>query len=180
MKFITLQRFAAAVACLGMILPSMALSNETTHPPSAGGIDIALADGGVFVGQIVNAQGVAQQKAEVSVVYRGKEVVRTATDERGVFAAKGLRGGQYDIVTQGCVAPCRLWTAHTAPPVARSSALIVTSTDVVNGQYGYGNLGTPSGVLGWMQSHPLLVAGAVVTAIAVPVAIVADDDDSAS
>jgi hypothetical protein len=178
MRVITLQRLAAAIACVGMILPSAAMSNERTQSPVTSGIDIALADGGVFVGQIVDAQGVAQVESEVAVLYQGKEVVRTVTDERGVFAARGMRGGQYEVVAQGCVAPCRLWAAHTAPPAARPAALIVTNVDVVNGQYG--SLGTPGGVLGWMQSHPLLVAGAVVTAIAIPVAIAADDDDSAS
>jgi hypothetical protein len=168
-----------------MILPSAALSNETTQPPVANGIDVALADGGLFVGQIVNAHGVAQAESEVVLLYQGKEVVRTATDERGVFAAKGLRGGQYDVVAEGCVAPCRLWSAHTAPPAARPAALIVTMDEVVNGQCndcgpGYGSLGAPGGILGWMQSHPLLVTGIVVTAIAVPVAIAADDDDPAS
>lgn len=178
MKLITLQRAAAAIACIGMIVPSAALSNEPVESPAANGVDVALADGGLFVGQIVDAQGAAQAESEVVVLYQGKEVVRTTTDERGVFAAKGLRGGQYEVMTDGCAAPCRLWTAQTAPPAARPAALIVTNVDVVNGQYG--SMAPSGGVLGWMQSHPLLVAGIVVTAIAVPVAIAADDDDSSS
>ena len=179
MKITTLQRVAAAIACVGMIVPSAALSNDVPQAPAASIADVALADGGLFVGQIVDAQGAAQAETEVALLYQGKEVVRTVTDERGVFAAKGLRGGQYDVVAQGQVAPCRLWTARTAPPAARRAALIVTNYDVVNGQYG-GNLGSSGGIIGWMQSHPLLVAGGVITAIAVPVAIAASDDDSSS
>ncbi len=178
MKLGTIQRFAATIACVGMVLPSAALSNEAPQPIVAGSIDVALAEGGLFVGQIVDAEGAPLVGSEVTVLYHGKEVVRGVTDDRGVFAAQGLRGGQYEVVAENCLAHCRLWTTATAPPAARPAALIVTNVDVVSGQYG--SLGAPGGILGWMQSHPLLVAGAVVTAIAVPVAIAADDDDSAS
>lgn len=172
MKLRTLQRMAATLSCVGMLMPSAVLAREESQPPVAG-IDIALAEGGLFVGQVVDAQGAPQVKTEVALRYQGHEVVRTITDERGVFAARGLRGGQYEVVADGYVAPCRLWAAHTAPPTARPTALIVTGSDVVAGQW----TPRPGGVLSWMQAHPLIVAGIVATAIAVPLAL-ADDDDA--
>lgn len=174
MRIKTLQRVVTAIACFGMIVPSAALSAETAPKVATSSLDVALGEGGVFRGQVVDAHGAARAQAEVAVLYQGKEVVRTVTDERGVFAAQGLRGGQYQLVTEGQVAPFRLWTADAAPPVARPAALIVADGAIVNGQYGGG------GILRWMEAHPLLVAGGVVTAIAVPVAIAASDDDTSS
>ncbi|WP_425398092.1 carboxypeptidase-like regulatory domain-containing protein [Aeoliella sp.] len=173
MRIQTLGRLAAAIACVGMIMPSAALSAEPVAA-QAPSLDVALGEGGVFRGQVVDAHGAAQAHQDVALVYQGREVVRTKTDEQGVFAARGLRGGQYQLVTQDQVAPFRLWSANAAPPTARPAALIVSGSQAVNGQYGGG------GILGWMQAHPLIVAGAVVTAIAVPVAITASDDDSSS
>lgn len=173
MRLRKLQYWAALLAAVGTTLPTAALSAEPARP-AASGVDIALSDGGLFVGQVVDAQGARLAKAEVSIRYQGKEVVRTVTDENGVFAAKGLRGGQYDVVTAEHAAPMRLWAPDTAPPSARTAALIVTGTDVVNGQYGGG------GVLSWVQAHPLIVAGVVVAAVATPIAIAASDDDDDS
>lgn len=189
MKIRKLQRVAVAVACVGMVAPQSALAvqHEARTAPRAAvedqpvepaGIDVALAQGGLFVGQVVDAHGVAQPEAEVSVIYHGEQVVATKTDENGMFAARGLRGGQYSVRVMGGQVPCRLWADHTAPPAARPAALIVSSSDAVNGQYG--GLGAPGGIVGWMQSHPMIVAGAVVTAVAVPVAVVNNDDDPTS
>lgn len=174
MRIKTMQRVAAAIACFGMIVPTAALSVEVAPPAATGSLDVALGQGGVFRGQVVDAQGAARAEAEVALMYQGRQVVRTVTDERGVFAAQGLRGGQYQLVTEGQVAPFRLWTAEAAPPTARPAALIVADSTVVNGQYGGG------GIMAWMEAHPLLVAGGVITAIAVPVAVAASDDDSSS
>lgn len=172
MRLRKLQLWAALLAAVGTALPTAALSGEAAHPSR--GTDIALGEGGLFVGQVVDAHGARLAKTEVSIRYQGKEVVRTTTDENGVFAAKGLRGGQYDVVTAECAAPMRLWAPDTAPPAARTAALIVAGTDVVNGQHGGG------GVMSWVQAHPLIVAGVVVAAVATPIAIAASDNDDDS
>lgn len=160
---------------MGMILPTAALSAEPQIEPAAPSLDVALGAEGLFRGQLVDAQGVPQQGVEVAMLYQGQEVVRSVTDQRGVFAAKGLRGGQYQVVAQNHVANYRLWNAGAAPPVARPAALMVTGSDVVNGQ-----LGGNGGLLQWMKNHPMMVATGVVAAIAVPVAVTASDDDSSS
>jgi len=163
----------AVLSCVGMMLPATAMAANVPVSP-ANGIDIALADGGLFVGQVVDAQGAPLRQSEVVLTHHGKPVVRTQTDKNGMFAAQGLRGGQYEVVTANSVVPCRLWAAQTAPPTARSSALIVTGSQIVNGQSGI----VGGGVLSWMQAHPIIVAGAVVAAIAIPLAVADNDDDA--
>jgi len=135
-----------------------------------GYIDVSLAPGGLFAGQVVNAQGVAESGAEVVLRYQGQDVVRTVTDENGSFAARGLRGGQYEVQVSGGVVHCRLWTDRTAPPAARPSALIVADSDVMNGQGGFGSL----------LSNPFVLAGIVATAVAVPVVVAQNKDEPTS
>jgi hypothetical protein len=169
MKFKSLGTVAAAVACMGMMLPPAALAEA----PVAGNNDIALRHGGVLVGQVVDQQGVAKAGTPVSIHYGKQEVARTTTDANGVFAAKGLRGGQYELLTLDGVSVCRLWAPDTAPPTARSAALVVSGNDVVRGQY----MGS---WIDWMKAHPYITAGVVATAIAVPVAVAASDNDEGS
>jgi hypothetical protein len=157
----------AAVACTGMTLPT---SGMAATPVTAGN-DIALREGGVLVGQVVNPQGVAQANTPVSIRFANHEVVRTTTDKNGIFAAKGLRGGQYELATTEGISACRLWAADTAPPAARSAALLVSGNQVIRGQ------GMMTSWVGWMKAHPYITAGTVAAAIAVPVAILDDDDD---
>ncbi len=161
---------AATIACTGMLVPTSAMATS----PAAGNHDVALREGGVLVGQVVNPQGVARANAPVSIRYADYEVVRTTTDEHGVFAAKGLRGGQYQLMTENGVSVCRLWAADTAPPAARPAALLVAGDNVVRGQ------GMAHDWVTWMKAHPYLTAGTVATAIAVPLALADDDDDQGS
>ena len=167
MKRNQFQMTLAAVACLGMMVPPGALASQ----PSSLGNDVALRPGGLLVGQVVDAQGAVQASKVVSVQYGDREVARTTTDQNGVFAAQGLRGGQYQIVTDQGMSVCRLWAPDTAPPAAHQAAIVVTGQDVVRGQWGGG------GWLNWVRSHPYITAGIIAAAIAVPLAIAADDDD---
>jgi hypothetical protein len=165
---------AAAIACMGMALPTTGMAAA----PAAGSNDVALREGGVLVGQVVNPQGAAQANAPVSIRFANHEVVRATTDKNGVFAAKGLRGGQYELATTEGISSCRLWAAETAPPAARPAALLVSGDQVVRGQgFMTSGQGMMTSWVGWMKAHPYITAGTVATAIAVPVAILDDDDD---
>jgi hypothetical protein len=176
MKRNWLGTIAAAVAGLGMALPTAGLA-----APVARNHDIALREGGVLIGQVVDQQGVTKAHANVSIRYANQEVVRTTTDENGVFAAKGLRGGQYDILTDDGMRTCRLWAADTAPPAARPAALLVSGDNVVRGQgYVPGGHGMVHSWVTWMKAHPYLTAGTVAVAVAAPLAFIDDDDDSGS
>jgi hypothetical protein len=164
----------AAFACLGMVLPPGACATQ----PTSGARDVALRPGGLLVGQVVDAQGVAQAATAVSVQQGTQEVVRTTTDQDGIFAAQGLRGGQYQIVTTSGQSFCRLWAPNTAPPSAQDAVVVVTGQDVVRGQWGGGYVAGYGGAwLEWIKAHPYITAGVVAAAVAVPVAVVADDDN---
>jgi hypothetical protein len=139
--------------------------------PIAPANDVALRSGGLLVGQVVDPQGAAKAGALVSIRQGEHEVVRTTTDTNGVFAAQGLRGGEYQLVTEEGSCECRFWAADTAPPNARPAALVVAGNDVVRGQYGAG------GMIGWMKAHPYITAGTVAAAIAIPLAFIDDDDN---
>lgn len=175
MKRNSLCTLAAATACLGLVLPPGALANDAGHPQPADGtlrvVDVALRNGGLLVGQVVDPQGMPQANAVVAIRYADREVVRTTTDADGVFAAQGLRGGQYQLTTDGGQSICRLWAVDTAPPAARQTALIVKGDQLVRGQFGYRPV---HDWVEWMKCHPYLTAGAVAAAIAVPIALAND------
>jgi hypothetical protein len=160
---------AAAMAWCGMVLPPAVQANQ----PGFGPTDVALRPGGILVGQVVDQQGIAKAGTEVSIRFAEHEVVRTTTDLNGVFAAQGLRGGQYQLLTEDGVSVCRLWAPDTAPPAARPAALVVSGNTAVRGQWTPGPMGS---WLGWVKAHPYITAGVVAGAIAIPLAF-ADDDD---
>lgn len=155
----------AMVACAGMITPAAALAEGRTPVFT----DVALQQGGLLMGSVVDQQGVAQPGTEVAVHYRDAEVARAVTDESGVFAVQGLRGGQYRIATNQGVSAVRAWSPETAPPAARPLARVVQGDQVVRGAF-----------MG-MSTGTLLGVGVAVTAIGVGVGVaVANDDDDNS
>ena len=153
--------------------------------------DVALHAGGVLAGQVVDVQGAAVAGAVVTISKVGKQIARVEADAHGRFRVDGLKGGVHQVVAAGQVGIYRLWAPNTAPPVAQSGIMLVKNTEVVRGQcvgcgtpvcgtpgcgsgvYGRGAAG--GGVVGWMANHPVLTAGGIAAAIAVPLAI--DDDD---
>lgn len=171
MKLHGLGSLAATIACIGMVLPPSAIA---ATPATTTTNDVALRAGGLLVGQVVDQQGVAKAGTPVSIQFAGKEVAATTTDGNGVFAARGLRGGQYQILTPQGGSECRLWAADTAPPSARPAALLVSGNDVVRGQ------GPMASWVGWVKAHPYITAGTVAAAIAIPLALADDDFDNGS
>jgi hypothetical protein len=174
MRYKMIKTAAAVVACMGTLVPSAGLAAAPAATPAVRSSDVALREGGLLVGQVVDSQGAVKVNAPVSIRFANHEVVRTTTDKNGVFAAKGLRGGEYQVLTDDGASVCRLWAADTAPPSARPAALVVAGENVVRGQ------GPMMNWVTWMKAHPYITAGTVATAIAVPVVIanVDDDDDN--
>jgi hypothetical protein len=166
----------AVVACIGMVLPPQVLAAEATSRQN----DVALRPGGMLVGQVVDAQGVVQPEKTISIQYGEQEVVCTTTDRSGVFAARGLRGGQYRVVMDDGECYCRLWAENTAPPAAHDALVVVSDQNVVRGQWGDCNSPCGPGYgdarMNWVRSSPYITAGIVAAAIAIPLAL-ADDDD---
>ena len=160
----------AALSCLGMLLSPTA----TIAAPLAAPSDVALGEGGVLVGQVVDAQGAVAALATVTLADHQQEIARVRADEDGKFSVPGLKGGVYRISSRGQDSMYRLWAPNTAPPVARQGVTLIVGNDVVRGQHGT-TPGPFGSVAQWVADHPLITASAIGAAIAIPIAL--DDDD---
>jgi hypothetical protein len=171
MKLNGLKFAAAALSCLGMLLSPMTMAAAPLAAPSpTAPSDVALGDGGILVGQVVDAQGVAVAMARVTLADHKQEIAQVRADQEGKFAVPGLRGGVYRISSRGQDAMYRLWAPRTAPPVAQQGVILVVGGDVIRGQFG--NSSGPFGSMAqWVGDHPLISAAAVVAAIAIPIAL---------
>ena len=172
---------AVWLACLGMILPESALAASgpdavqplpsTVGTPTPPVSDVALQDGGILAGQVLDRQGVPLAGAPVVLRQNDVEVASTATDANGQFHVSGLRGGLYQVAVGQEVRVYRLWAARTAPPSAQPAALLVSGNEVVRGQCCGCNdsccCGDDCSLAGFF-TNPWVVAAVVATAIAPP------------
>jgi len=159
------------LTCLAVLIsPTMLVAAPMATPT-----DVALGEGGILVGQVVDNQGVPSALTTVTLADHQQEIARARTDQEGKFSVTGLRGGVYQISSHGQVSVYRLWATNTAPPVAQHGVTLVVGNDVVRGQYG-----TTAGPFGsmaqWVADHPLITASAIGAAIAIPIALNDDDD----
>ena len=143
------------LATMGICLPELALAASPPTPPAV--IDVAMADGGVLHGQVVDLQGGNTTGVPVSVRSQNQEIIRTTTAKDGQFAVQGLRGGVYQVAAGEGQGVYRLWTAKAAPPSAQKNAIVFTQ----------GCCGGAKMLL----ANPIVIAGIVATAVAVPVAL---------
>ena len=160
-----------ALAAVGCCLPQAVLAAGPAAGRTPVLMDVALMDGGVLIGQVVDTQGTALTKVPVSVWDHDREIATTATDGDGYFSVGGLRGGVCRIVAAGVHGPYRLWAPGTAPPVSQPSALLVVGHDTVRAQSCGPCCGPWGGALNCWLSNPWVVAGVVATAVTVPIAI---------
>lgn len=165
---IFLRGAAISLAALAFCIPTMVFAAGPAAKPAV--TDIALKDGGVLLGQIVDPQGKGLQNTNVSLRHYDHEVVATKTGAEGYFAIKDVRGGVYQIASGDGIGVYRLWAPGTAPPTAQEGVLLVANDTVIRGQQpGYSPSSGPK--LKTVFSNPLVVGGIVATAIAVPVAV---------
>ncbi len=170
----TIKKVAVCLAVLGLC--------QAAHAAAPAVVDIALRDGGVFVGQIVNPQGVALEGVSVALRCQSQPWVTTKTGKDGYFSFQGLRGGVYQLASSQGHGIYRAWMPGTAPPSAREGALLVIANPVTRGQNDprYYEPGEHPRLRKFF-TNPLVVAGAITTAVAVPVAIHnAEEDEPAS
>ena len=147
-----------ALVCIGLLVSqSVVLAGSMNRPLTA---DVSLAAHGLLVGQVVDQQGVGIPNARVLVRQQDRDLVGTATDKSGRFAVSGLRSGTYQLLAANGQSTVRVWTANTAPPVAKPSVMIVSgSQQVIRAQFGNGGIGP------WVL--PALAAGGIITGVAV-------------
>lgn len=176
----SLQRGITWVAAAAVVIQPQILlaaeANQTVVARSAAAAvapqDVALSEGGVLTGQVVNTAGKPQAMAPVSLATGGKEIARVATDNEGQFRVASLQGGVYQVSTSGNSGVYRFWAPRTAPPSSLNGLNMVTGDSVVRGQMGGGPLASAGQ---WIAEHPIITAGVIAAAIAIPLAL--DDDD---
>lgn len=147
-------------AMIGLLIPGPAWASESRSSPRV--VDVALQSGGVLLGQVVDPQGAAIGDVVVSLRDKDQELATAKTRPDGYFAFKGLRGGVYQLVAAKGQGVYRVWSPGTAPPAAQQGALLVSGDPVLRGQMG---------AFKTFLINPLVIAGVVATAVAVPVAI---------
>lgn len=159
-----IQRLAVCLAMVGFCIPHAAWGTPVPKDQTPVVVDVALRDGGVLIGQVVDTQGGAVAAVAVSLRTKGKELVVGKTDDDGYFAFRGLRSGVYQVVAAKGHGAYRLWPQNVAPPAAQPGALIVAGSETVRGQGGMTFLRNAA-------ANPFVVAGVVAAAVAIPVAL---------
>lgn len=176
-RYFWLQRSAAWISCLGMLAPQIGAATETTHHSVSTGkasssanqtddaapivVDVAMAAGGTFRGQVVDRQGLPLAGTTVSIRQQQSEIASAVTDADGAFAVSRLPGGVYLVVAGPASGVYRLWAPGAAPPGANDSAMLVAGGNLVRGQGG------------WMYwaTNPWVIGGVVAAAISIPIAV---------
>jgi len=178
MKVASFFRTAAVVlATIGLVLPAHAASPLPKAPAVAQGNDLApaavqdvsLGDGGLLLGQAVDAGGAPLAGIPVALVQDGCLLADSRTAADGSFAFRGLRGGVHQLQVGGEGVICRCWMPGTAPPVAAKGLLVIAETDVIRGQMCPPPLLNGIEKLKYWMTEPLVVGGIIVTAVAIPV-----------
>ncbi len=166
------------LAALGLFLPQLTLAQLTlaqltlahsaamASDPSPTTIDVMLRDGGLLLGQVVDAQGQPQPFVPVSLYAKDRLLATAQTDAQGRYTLTGLRGGIYRLVSAGGHGTYRLWNPGAGPPTCRGAALLIVGNAL------RGNLGLPgAGALHFWLSDPYVVAGLIGAGVAVPIII---------
>ena len=169
-----------ALATLGILVPQLALGAKPVANPKAHTVlaklspkarDAVLQKNGVLSGQVLDKQAKPVAKASVVLVHQGQLTTAAKTDANGKFSVAGVKPGVYQVVTDHGVSTYRVFDARTAPKTAKSTVVVVNDAEVVRGALGGGGLLA-------LLANPWVIAGLIATAIAVPLAIDAADDDA--
>lgn len=99
--------------------------------------DVVLQEGGVLVGQLVNAQAQPLAGQQVSLRQANDVVATVETNKQGQFAVRGLRSGIYALETGNARGMVAAWNAKAAPPTAHQAVMLVGGdNEVVRGNCG--------------------------------------------
>ncbi|HEY4759268.1 MAG TPA: carboxypeptidase-like regulatory domain-containing protein [Thermoguttaceae bacterium] len=152
---------------LGTSLPITGWAGEPSPKPTL--TDIALSEGGILEGQVVDLQNIGQPGVPVSIRSQDRDVASTTTAVNGRFVVQDLRGGVYHVAAPKGDGVFRLWAPRTAPPAAKKHAIVY-----VQNQYAMGGDSGLKRLLG----HPIVIPAVIATAIAVPIAVSANQQPS--
>jgi hypothetical protein len=173
MKFVRLVRgMLSSLAVLGMCSPNVSLAAGPDAKPAVA--DVALADGGLLRGQVVDPHtGVVAANLPVTVRMQDQIVASTRTDAAGRFAVQRLRGGVHQIIAGDSQGMYRFWSPGTAPPSAQVDAVVYLEPAAparpnVPITYTYGGR---DGGFKMLLTNPIIVGAVIATAIAVPIVL---------
>ncbi len=133
-------------------------------------VDVELTAMNEVRGLVIDGQGQQLANANIQIASKHDAPTHTTTDEHGRFAISPLNTGEYRLSVFGSPVWCRCWKSGTAPPNARQDLLIVASKSVQRGQREFGSL---------IKSDKLLVALILAGAIAIPLTIISNSDNTA-
>ncbi len=154
------------VVCLGLVLPMPEAWGADVHRAAGRSplevTDVALDAGGGLQGVVVDVHGAPQPAARVVLLQQKREIGQVQADQLGRFRLPALRGGVYSLQSGGQVRFVRAWTPRTAPPNAKSTALIITGDGVVRGQMPLEQ---------FFASDAVVIAGLVAALIAIPIIV---------
>lgn len=158
------RRGIVGLLLLAFVVPAPAGAAATSNPtpPAA---DIALADGGVFRGQVFDRNGQPRAGCSIRISHGSQTVALVRSDERGAYAVTGLRGGLHSIATDEGATLCRFWAPGSAPPGAAEQLLLVSGDAALRGNH------HKRYAVAGMLSNPWLLIAAGTVAIAVPIAL---------
>jgi hypothetical protein len=169
-----LQYLLVTLTSTGLLLQGqlvMAAGPDQAAPTApAAPRNVELQPGGVLTGWIVDGHGKGIGSSRLALHNGNKLVAETQTDASGAFRIEGLRGGVYQLSTDGATAPVRAWAHQTAPPGALQHLMLHTS-DVVAGQY--------NPMKFWL-ADPLIIGGVIAVAAGVPIILANQNNDSGS
>ncbi len=178
--------FSCAIA-VSLVLQPCSLFAETkvplrhTSPVTSASFrvaDVTLKSGGVLQGQVVDQAGLGMADKSVQLT-NAHQRWQTKTDVQGRFQIGDLRGGSYQLQTDGQSQVLRAWTANTGPPSASQGVLVTPTAEVVRGQRVVsGNTNQFFRVSKERLANPWIFGGLVATAVAIPVAIHNSGDDN--
>ncbi len=176
------QKLAAVLAAVPLAIPCWQSSafGKDLRPPQAAvsksrpaelkATDVLLLPGNVLAGGVHDSDGQPIADTEIVVSLGRQEIARGLTDELGEFVIEVPRGGTYLVVTGQTVVLVRAWTGTAAPPKCATRLHLTQSKITVRGQTPVGGGIDP--LLG------VLLIGGIAAAIAIPLAINANDDDN--
>lgn len=157
-------------ASYGFAIPS--LGADSTTSPAIAIPDVRLRDQGLLIGRAVTNQGAARENVKVAVAFQGKTIAEATTNQKGLFAVKGLHGGVHVVQSNGKQEVVRLWTADAAPEAA-AEGLVLADGQVVRGQQ-------EGGGVGFFLADNLVGVGIVSATAGTAIAVSASSGDSSN
>jgi hypothetical protein len=167
---------ALALCLQAVIAPRRGWSQETSLGETAKAAfisDVRLDRQGCLHVCVVDANGARCSDRPLEAQIHGTAPLSARTDARGEALVPLTRGCVVLVVCGEQARLCRVWTAEAAPPAATDGVLIVENAmEVVRGHRNH-----LRELYDFFECRPLLAYSLAALAIALPIALIADDDD---